>query len=194
MQTEIEAKFLDVDHDVFRVTLRKLGGRRVHAARLMRRQNFDIPGVAGVWARVRDEGDRITLSYKQQQDRTLHGTKEICVTVDSFDNARLLMQAIGLQPTSYQETKRESWRMGDVQIELDQWPWSRPYVEIEGPSEAVVRETAGRLGFDWNSAKHGSVEAVYQAEYRISDAQFCAIPVIRFEDPMPKALAERKRS
>src|SRR6476659_9524031 len=118
MQTEIEAKALDVDHDILRQKLRDLGAECVQPMRLMRRTRYDFPdhrlqNERNGWARVRDEGDKITVSYKELSDRTLHGTKEVCITVDSFENAGQLFECIGLTDTAYQETKRESWRLGD---------------------------------------------------------------------------------
>lgn len=39
------------------------------------------------WIRVRDEGDKITLSYKRLEDRIVTGTKEVSLVVDSYDAA-----------------------------------------------------------------------------------------------------------
>jgi len=77
MKTEIEAKSLDADHDTLRVKLKALGASLKQPLRLMRRYNFDYPdGRLRIenngWARVRDEAGKITMSYKEQKDRTLH--------------------------------------------------------------------------------------------------------------------------
>ena len=91
MQTEIEAKFLDVDPDSVRERLFSIGGIMTHPERLMRRKVFDFPeGTSdqdSAWVRVRDEGDRITMSYKRQHDMTLHGTSEHELVVDDFNAA-----------------------------------------------------------------------------------------------------------
>lgn len=198
MQTEIEAKFLDVDHDVLRARLAQLGAICQQPMRLMRRKNYDFPDFRleriGGWVRVRDEGDKITLSYKQLNDRTLHGTKEVCMTVDSFEAADAFLVAIGLEAKTYQETKRESWSLGDAYIELDEWPWAKPYIEIEAPSEDAVRKLASELDLDWQGVVHGSVEIVYQAEYDATDEEIDHIPTITFEEPVPTVLASKKRS
>lgn len=80
MQTEIEAKWLNIDIDLMRNKLEKNGAQLVHPERQMRRCTFDFPDkklhqVNG-WVRVRDEGDKVTLSYKQLNDRSLHGNME----------------------------------------------------------------------------------------------------------------------
>lgn len=196
MQTEIEAKFLDIDHAALRTTLKELGAELKLLMRLMKRNNYDFPDLRlqkrGGWVRLRDEGDKVTLSYKQLSDRTLHGTSEVNVTVDNFENADALLRAIGLEPTSYQETKRESWRLGDLEIELDEWPWTKPYVEIEGPDEAALKDIAGKLGLDWQNVCHGSVEVVYRREFDLSDEDFRKVKTITFDEPVPGWVEKRR--
>ena len=197
MQTEIEAKFLHVDHDDLRTRLQALGATCEQPMRLMRRKNYDYPDQSlskryNGWVRVRDEGDKMTLSYKQLNDRTLLGTKEVSVTVDSFAAADQFLTAIGLEANSYQETKRESWRLGEVQIELDEWPWIDPFIEIEGSQEAAVREAAEKLGFDFKDAVHGSVEIAYQDEYDVTEDEIDDWPEITFV-AVPDHIAEKRR-
>ena len=134
MDTEIEAKWLNTNHNQIRKELKKAQATLVKAERLMRRKNYDFEdqrlGKIGGWVRVRDEGDKLTLSYKQLNDRTLHGTKEISVVVDDFEKTCSFLESIGLEQKSYQETRRESWELDGVEIELDTWPWIPPFVEM----------------------------------------------------------------
>src|ERR1051326_5098596 len=114
MQTEIEAKWLSIDIAETRKKLISEGATLELGERLMVRSIFDhadkrLEKIGG-WVRVRDEGDKITLSYKQLNDRTLHGTKEVTVVVDDFDNTCTFLKSIGLEQISFQETKRESWK------------------------------------------------------------------------------------
>lgn len=173
MKPEIEAKFLNVDHNALRAKLKEIGAERVQPMRLMKRKNYDFPDgrLAKIhgWVRLRDEGGKITLSYKQLNDRTLHGTHEVSLAVDHFGRADDLLRSIGLQAASYQETKRESWQFGELEIELDEWPWAKPYIEMEGPDEASLKDLAQKLGLDWSKACHGSVEIVYRGEYDVTD-------------------------
>lgn len=199
MQTEIEAKSLNVDHDALRVKLRELGATIEQPMRLMRRYNFDFPDKRlqrknNGWARVRDEAGKITMSYKELGERTLHGTSEVCITVDNFDNAKTFLEAVGLQPTSYQETKRESWRLGELEIELDQWPWTRPYVEVEAPDETAMRDIFAKLDLPYDQAVFGSVEVVYQAEYDVTDDEIWDVSTITFEKPVPEIFARKRKA
>lgn len=196
MQTEIEAKWLDINHDNFRQRLLANGATRVHTERQMSRKVFDYPDDrlhhVGGWVRVRDEGDKVTLSYKQLSDRSLHGTKEVTVAVDDFATTCLFLESIGLESKSYQETKRESWRLGEAEIELDTWPWIPAFVEIEAKSEADLRQTAKRLGLDMQDALHGSVETAYQAVYDVTEDEIDAWREICFS-PVPDWLQAKKR-
>lgn len=176
MQTEIEAKFLDVNHDEIRKKLKALGAKLEQPMRLMRRKNYDykdrrLENEKTGWVRVRDEGDKITLAYKQLEDRTLLGTKEVSLDVNDFEATCRFLENIGLEVQSYQETKRESWTIGEIQIELDEWPWVNPFIEIEAPDEASLKNIAAKLGYDWKDALHGSVEIVYQAEYDVTEEE-----------------------
>lgn len=172
MQTEIEAKWLDIDKNELRAKLKKIGAELVHPERLMRRSNWDYPDRAlarkGGWVRVRDESDKVTLSYKQTTDYSLHGTQEINLIVDDFDTSIQFLKTLGLEQKSYQETRRESWRLGETEIELDTWPWIPPFIEIEAADEASLKRVAEMLELDMGQASHGSVEKAYQAVFDVS--------------------------
>jgi adenylate cyclase class 2 len=198
MQTEIEAKFLDVDHDVLRAKLREIGAVCEQPMREMSRKGFDFPDGRlrkdqNGWVRVRDEGNKITMSYKQLNDRTLVGTKEVCLTIDSFEQAEAFLKALGMVQGTYQVTKRESWRLGHIEIELDEWPWAKPYVEMEARDEAELRDIATKLDLDWGQVKHGSVEVVYTAEYDVTDADVNSWPEITFT-PVPEWLEAKRKA
>jgi adenylate cyclase class 2 len=196
MKPEIEAKFLNVNHDELRPKLRSAGAACKASVRLMRRQNFDFPdlrlGKMHGWARVRDEGDKVTLAYKQLNSRELDGTHEVSVTVDSFDNTCSFLESIGLEGKAFQETKRESWQLDNVEIELDEWPWIKSFVELEGPDEQSLKDVANKLGLDWADAVHGSVEIVYATEYDVTDQEVDSWESITF-GPVPDWLEAKRR-
>jgi adenylate cyclase class 2 len=198
VQTEIEAKFLNADHDKLRGKLKELGARCERPMRLMRRKNYDFPDwrleKIGGWVRVRDEGDKITLSYKQLNDRTLHGTKEVSLVVDNFKSAGEFLNAIGLVLSSDQESKRESWTLGEVQIELDEWPWINPFLEIEGPDEASVKKVAAQLGQNWEAALFGSVEVAYMEVYDVTEEEIDHWKEIKFIRVPDWLEAKRKKT
>jgi adenylate cyclase class 2 len=172
MQTELEAKFLDINPDKVRHLLKENGATLVHAERLMRRKNFDYPDrrlyKIGGWIRVRDEGDKTTLSYKRTFNDTLEGTKEISIVVDDFDTVSDLLSAIGLEQKSYQETKRERWDFNGVEVTIDTWPWIPTFVELEGQTEKQLKEVADKLSLIWATGMHGGVAPVYCKYYNVT--------------------------
>ena len=197
MKTEIEAKWLDIEPTELRRKLKSLGVQRVHSEILMRRIVFDFPDnrlmKKGGWVRVRDEGETITMSYKQLNDRTVHGTKEITFDINDFKGATELLTNIGLVQKSYQETKRERWQLGTVEVTIDTWPWIPTFVELEAPAEEALRQAAEQLGLAWSAALHGSVETAYQRYYDFTEAEIDTWPEITFI-PEPDWLLAKKRT
>ena len=194
MNKEIEAKFVSVSHDDLRERLARLGAECEQPMRLMRRVVYHGNSDKDAYFRVRDEGYRVTMTYKEFHDASsIHGVSEIETTVGNFDQAVALLDQTELHRETYQETKRENWRLGDVELMLDEWPWVDPFVEIEGPSEAAVRDVAEKLGFDWNDAVYGGVATVYLKKYTgMGDHEAAAIiinrqtPIIKFDMPVPE--------
>lgn len=198
MQTEIEAKFTNVNHDEVRATLAELGAVCEQPMRLMRRVVFhsSAMGRQNGFLRVRDEGHRATMTYKEfDGSGTIHGVKEVETTVGDFDAAVAICERAGLARESYQETKRETWRLGDCEVVLDEWPWIDPFIEIEGPSEQAVHNAAAQLGFGFDQALFGGVAVIYLQQYpHLGTGKAAAavinrqIPVIRFQDPVPQII------
>lgn len=197
METEIEAKWLDIDKDAIRQKLTNAGAKLLAKERKMVRQVFDYPDMklekenAG-WVRVRNEADKITMSYKQLNDRSLHGTKEITLTVDDFDKAASFLLAIGLESKSVQETLRESWELDGASIEIDTWTWIPPLLEIEAKDENTLRTVAEKLGLDFQKALHGSVETAYIAVYDVTENDVDHWPEMRLSE-VPDWLQAKKR-
>jgi len=196
METELEAKFLDIDPDSLRKSLKESGAKLAHPERLMKRKAFDFPDERlekeGGWIRVRDEGDKITLSYKRLVDRTLHGTKEITVEVSDFEKTCNILIAAGLQADAYQETRREKWELEGSEITIDTWPWIPTFVEIEAGSEDKLKEVVKKIGLDWKNAMHGSVETAYQKYFDVTEEEVDNWESITFT-PVPEWLEVKRR-
>lgn len=200
MQTEIEVKFLDIHHDNLRAKLKQLGARLDQPMRLMRRAVFDWPGgkleeSKDGFLRVRDEGHQITMTYKVFNERTVDGAGEVELVIDDYQKAVALLEAIGMVVKSEQESRREAWHLDDCEIVLDEWPWIKPYIEIEGPSQNQLRLAAKKLGLQWGDAVFGSVTTAYRGEYDIPyHVSIGEQPVIAFGDPVPNWLQKLRRS
>lgn len=184
MDIELEAKFLDINAEEIRKLLKQNGGVLIHSERLMIRKNFDFPDnrleKIGGWVRIRDEGDKIVLAYKQLVNRKIDGTKEISVEVKDLERTSDFLLAIGLNSKSWYETKRERWDLDGVGVTIDTWPWIPTFIEIESLNEEKIKETAKKLNLDWDRVMHGSVEIAYQKYYNVSEAEVDSWEVINF--------------
>ena len=197
MQTEVEAKFLDIDTKEMRKKLSSPKAKLLHEERLMKRKNFDYPDgrldkING-WVRLRDEGDQVTLAYKQLLNRTIEGTREVSLTVSDFNTTCDLLLAIGLVNKSYHETKRERWDLNGVEVTIDTWPWIPSFMELEGSHEQKLKDVASVLGIDWSAALHGSVETAYQTYYNVTEKEVDSWESITFV-PVPNWLEIKRKN
>ncbi|MEI7451793.1 MAG: CYTH domain-containing protein [Candidatus Falkowbacteria bacterium] len=173
MAIEYEATFPDIDKDEIKKRLKKAGAVLVHAEVLQKRSNFYPPqnNDKDSWVRVRDEGDGIiTMSFKTVPDKTenISDQKEICLKVDNFAEAKIFLLSLGCSEKSYQETKREAWKLDGAEITLDEWPFLLPFVEIESNSEENVKNVSEKLNFNYQDALFCNVFYLYSQQYKIS--------------------------
>lgn len=196
MKDEIEVKFINTNHAAIREQLKKLGAVCEQPMRTMRRVVVHTPAMSekNAFIRIRDEGHRTTMTYKQFDSDTVDGAKEHEVTVSDFDEAVSILTQGGLEYDVYQESKRENWLLGDVEIMLDEWPWLNPYIEIEADSEAKLQKVAEQLGMNWNDAVYGGVAGVYRLQYPFIGEEGIDVinhdwTEIRFGDSPPALIA-----
>ena len=189
MKTEIEVKFINITIDAIQQRLLAAGAVCEQPMRLMRRALMETPDMAAkdAFLRLRDEGNKVTLTYKQHLKTGIEAANEIETTVDDFDTTKALLEASGMIFHTYQESRRETWKLRDVEVVIDVWPWMPPYIEIEGDNEASIREAAATLGFSWDEAVFGGVDVVYRMVYpAMSVRGVIDIPLVRFDDPVPQ--------
>lgn len=171
MQVEFEATFGNINKDEMRAKLKEVGAAIVRPEFMQKRVVFNFPdghGVKGGWLRVRDEGDKNTMSLKVMDGEGIERQKEIEITVNDFNDAAALLENIGCDKKAYQESLRELWHLNGVDITIDEWPFLEPFVEVEGPTEAEVKTVSEALGFDYSTALFDSVDGQYATKYGIS--------------------------
>ena len=186
MKNEIEAQFLDINTDDIRAKLKEIGAELKKPEVLMRRVVFNTGEHS--FARVRDEGGEIVMTYKNvSDDSSILGTKEVNLKVNDYSDAILFLKGCGLKIKARQEAKRGIWKFNGVEICIDTWPWIPTFIEIEGPTEESVWQTAEALGLDKAQAKFGSVDTTYQHYYGVDpDVINFHTPEIAFDIDLPE--------
>jgi len=172
MDIEYEATFTNVDKKEAVEKLKKAGAKLQKREFLQKRVVFLLPKgheINGAWLRVRDEKDKVTMSLKVIDGTSIENQKELCIAVDDFKKAVRLLESIGCEKKAYQESRRELWKLGNVEITIDEWPFLEPFVEVEGPSENSVKDVCKMLGFDYQDALFCSVDTLYSKKYGISE-------------------------
>ncbi|MGB9624366.1 MAG: class IV adenylate cyclase [Phycisphaerae bacterium] len=156
MPLEIEGKFRVDSHDAVRRRLAEVGAARVGAV-LECNHIFDRPdgslALADCGLRVRtmtalDGTSRTaTLTFKgPRQPGPFKTREEIETTVGEAEAACAILGSLGFVEAVSYEKRRETWRLGDCEVELDELPHLGRYVEIEGPDEAAVHRARESLG------------------------------------------------
>ncbi|MBI3979942.1 MAG: class IV adenylate cyclase [Chloroflexi bacterium] len=154
MEREVEVKFRVTDLGLLRDRLAGLGaerGRRVFEENLV----FDRPDgslrAAGQLLRLRHAGDAVTLTFKSPlPSARFKVRREVEVRVDDFGRGRAILEALGFGVAATYEKHRETWRIGDAEVELDELPFGT-FVEIEG-SESAIEAIAAALSLDMAEA------------------------------------------
>lgn len=168
---EYEATFTNIDPRDIRRRLKKAGAKLIYPFYLQKRYAFYLPGNKGgphSWVRVRQEKGKITMSLKVfKTAKKIDGQREICLEVNDFLLAKQFLKYLGCQLKAYQENKRELWKLGQVEITIDHWPFLKPLVEIEGKSEQAVKSVAKKLGFDYSQAQFCGITRIYSQAYKL---------------------------
>lgn len=168
---EIEVKFLNIDPDLIEKKLKEIGAKKVFE-RFYKRKTFDYPDLrldkVGAWIRLRDEGDKITLAFKQRIGMAADaksndkGMEEIEVEVNDFEKTAKLLLKAGFIEKHYAENKRIRYQLDDIEFDIDFYPQIEPYLEIEAPSWERIDEAILLLKLNPEDKRICSTYQVYE--------------------------------
>ena len=171
---EVEVKFLNVDVAALEVRLAEIGAKKVFD-RNYRHKVYDYPDLRlnanNAWIRVRDEGDQVTMGFKQRTNTSSSdvssndgGMDEVEMIVSDFDKAALFLEKIGMKRKFYEENRRIRWVKGEIEFDIDYWPQLKPYLEIEAKEWSQIDEAIELLGLDPKDKKIFSTYQIYKLE------------------------------
>ncbi|MBI4359456.1 MAG: class IV adenylate cyclase [Candidatus Nealsonbacteria bacterium] len=172
MPEEIEVKFLNIDPRQIERQLKAIGAKKVFN-RLYYRRVFDFPDLRldkkSAFLRLRDEGDRIMLAFKQRLGVKDHGGKindrgmeEIEVEVNDFGKMAVILLKLGLIEKFYQENRIIRYQLGKIEFDIDFHPRLNPYLEIEAPSWKEIDRAIQLMGLDDRDRKIFSAQQAYK--------------------------------
>lgn len=162
MNTEYEIRVLEINKQKLIEKLEKLGAE-FKGDNEQRRYVYDvIPKEDGKWIRLRTNGKKTTLTYKNVVDTTIDGTKELEVEVSDFEKTNELLENMGIKNRGYQENRRTQYVLNGVEIDIDSWPMIPTYVEIEGKNEDEVLKTLNLLELPKDKVTTLNVDSVYK--------------------------------
>ncbi len=157
MGIEIEGKFRLADPEAMRRRLKELGASRLGAV-LEHNTYFDTPDHA---LRQRDEGLRVRVveapDGRSKAVQTWKGPRrptelkvrpEIEVELSSAEDAAAILRKLGFDFTMSFQKRRESFRLGEARVELDELPELGFFLEIEADEERTVNQVRARLGLE----------------------------------------------
>jgi adenylate cyclase class 2 len=156
MSVEIEAKLRVESHDPVRRSLGDLRavtlGQVIETNHTLDRADRKL-GAAGAALRLRttepvQEGSGgTTLTFKGPVQRSSFKRREEMEVHVADAQAMLdLLGALGFVEVMAYRKRRESYRLEQCRVELDEVPLLGNFVEIEGPDEASIRHVQDRLG------------------------------------------------
>lgn len=167
MKTEYEVRVLEIDVKEVVEKLENLGATKIGEFN-QRRYVYDLKPIQdGKWIRLRTNGHKTTLAYKDIVSNTIDGTKEIEFTIGDFDTANEFLNKLGFEARSYQENKRIQYELNGVEIDIDSWPMIPTYLEIEANDEASVNKMIDKLDLGKQKTTTLNCDDIYRNFYNI---------------------------
>lgn len=164
MNIEIETKVLDIIPEEIEEKLKVSGAKKI-ADKFFKIWSYKIDDNSSdveEHIRLRDEQDKITLTYKKKSGSGLNNTEEIEFEVSDFEKARQFLSKFEFNGVFYQERKRTIYHFEDIEFSIDYWPGINPLLEIEGPSEERVNYGLKILGLEGQDVGNISIVKVYK--------------------------------
>ncbi|MFO8015730.1 MAG: class IV adenylate cyclase [Candidatus Woesearchaeota archaeon] len=161
MATEHETKVLDIDREEVEKKIISLGAEKEPEV-FMRRWVFDLNPEGHEWLRLRDNGHNVTIAYKRKDGMGVSETEEIETAVEDFEKAYEILSRLHFKAMYYRESRRQMFRLDDIEFTIDTWPGIKPLLEIEAGSGERVNEGLRMLGLEGKDCGNLCMKEVYK--------------------------------
>lgn len=163
---ETEVKFYVRDLDRVKSRLNELKARLIQERTLEMNIRFDLPGaplrVEGRVLRLRkDTSIKLTYKSASTNEQGVLSREEIEFTVEDFEKAKRLLEALGYQKLVYYEKYRTTYELHQALVMLDELPYGK-FVEIEAEAVDAIRAIASQLHLKWDTAIGTSYTALLE--------------------------------
>lgn len=179
---EQEAKFWLGDPAKLEQNLKSLGAHLVQPRTYELNLRFDTEDgrLAKAFQALRlrqDQKARLTFKGAADPASSVSSRAEIEVEVSDLKTAREILEALGYRVVVTYEKYRAAYRLGEVEVSLDEMPFGN-FCEIEGPDTDAIRAAAEDLGLDWEARSKLSYLAIFGA---LKEAYSLPIDDLTFE-------------
>tara|TARA_B100001248_G_C27359586_1_gene445674 strand:- start:279 stop:938 length:660 start_codon:yes stop_codon:yes gene_type:complete len=150
MPLEYEHSFYNFNKDEIISKIKK-NGFNLKGSFLFKVQIFKHPlNTEKTYIRVRDEGHRITLTFKLLSEKGFDNEME--VNVDNFDSTVNILEKLGCSKKYYYEKIREIWEKDHTEIVFDTNPGNPERMEVESTTKDDLNKILKILNL--NSSMH----------------------------------------
>lgn len=187
---ELEVKFYLGDLPGLRNRLEQLEAE-IGAARVLEiNLRFDTPDGSMTQKRQvlrlrQDAEARITYKGPGSVNEGVTSRVELEVSVNDFETAKRLLEALGYQVSVVYEKYRTTYCLGNVLVTLDEMPYGE-FAEIEGPDGESIRKAAQRLGLEWESRIFDSYLALFEKLRGVMGFEFRDLSFENFRGLQPE--------
>ena len=173
---EIEVKFCVRSLSALAARLQQLGAVATQPRVWEQNLRFDTPDGelrrANRVLRLRqDSAARMTYKGPGQISGGVQHRAEIELTVESLEQARALLEALGYRVSMAYEKYRTTYSLGGTLVTLDEMPYGS-FVEIEGPTSEAIAPVAGSLKLDWETRINESYAGLFDRARAALDLPF----------------------
>jgi len=164
---EIEVKFYVNDLLAIRNQLEQIGAQLTQPRMLEINLRYDTSdGELARSFRVlrlrQDTAARLTFKGPARAQDGARIRQEIEMEVESFDQAKVLLEALGYQVNMVYEKYRTKYEFEGVHLDLDEMPYGN-FIELEGEDVPALHALSDRLSLDWDASSPASYVMLFEA-------------------------------
>lgn len=163
---ELEVKLYLVNQEQLQETLKDLGAHLVQPRTYERNLRFDtaegtLTSKAQVLRLRQDSANRLTFKGPNEIEDGVSARTEIEFSVDNFEKAQALLEALGYRVSMIYEKYRTVYELSGTLVTLDEMPFGF-FAEIEGSDGANIQAVCNQLGLMWELRSLQSYAVLFQ--------------------------------